>query len=77
MTHGLADITINIDETLAQGALEQIRDKLVGADGVGSASFHMTKPHLMIVTYDPDKVSAQGLLKTVKGQGVHAELIGL
>lgn len=73
----LADIMFHIDETLDHTALEGIRDAITRRDGVGSASFHDDKPHMMIVMYDPEKVNSQSLLGTVEGRGVHAEIIGL
>ena len=77
MDTNLADIMIHIDETLDHKALQDIRDAIIVQDGVGSASFHDEKPHMMIVLYDPERVNSLGLLETVRGKGVHAELIGL
>jgi len=77
MDINLADITIHIDETLDHKALQGIRDTIIEQDGIGSASFHDEKPHLMIVMYDPDRMSSHSLLEIVQSKGVHAELIGL
>ena len=77
MDSNLVDIMIHIDETLEHSALESIRDAILDQDGVGSASFHDEKPHLMIVMYDPEQMNSHSLLETVQGKGVHAELIGL
>ena len=77
MDINLADITIHIDETLDHNALQSIRDAILEHDGVGSASFHDDKRHLMIVMYDPERINSHSLLEIVQGKGVHAELIGL
>jgi hypothetical protein len=73
----LVDVTIHIDENLEesqrQGLVEAVRQQ----EGVVSVGYHDDKPHLMIVEYNPEQVNSQQLLGLVKGQGVHAELIGL
>lgn len=77
MTTQMVDVTIHIDETLDHAHLEQLRDKMLAETGVMGAVYHDEKPHLMIVEYDPVKNSSEKLLKVIKTQGVHAELIGL
>jgi len=72
-----ADVTIHIDETLDPAKLKDLRGKLLRESGVVGAEYDKHKPHLMIVEYDPGKNSSANLLKAVKTQGVHAELIGL
>ncbi len=73
----LVDVTIHIDENLEesqrQGLVETVRQR----EGVVSVGYHDDKPHLMMVEYNPEQVNSQQLLGLVKGQGVHAELIGL
>ena len=73
----LADIMFHIDETLDHNALQEIRDAVIGRDGVGSASFHDERPHMMIVMYDPGQVNSRSLLETVQGKDVRAQIIGL
>ncbi len=77
MSTNLADIMIHIDETLDHKTLEKIRDVVIAKDGVGSASFHDETPHLMIVLYNPSKLTSHQILDSVISQGVHAELVGL
>ena len=77
MATSISDVTIHIDETLDAARLEKLRDALLTEDGVMAADYQKATRHLMIVAYDPARNSSANLLKTVKAQGVHAELIGL
>jgi hypothetical protein len=77
MTTQMVDVTIHIDETLDHAHLERLRDRMLAEAGVMGAAYHDEKPHLMIVEYDPAKNSSENLVKAIKTQGVHAELIGL
>ena len=77
MNMKLVDVTIHIDESIDHGRREQVQDELRGLSGVVAAVSHEEKPHLMIVEYDPDRVSSQQILSKVQESGVHAELIGL
>ncbi|WP_026142929.1 MULTISPECIES: ATP-binding protein [unclassified Thioalkalivibrio] len=77
MSTHMADVTIHIDENTDHAARERIQDTLRGLPGVMAASSHDERPHLMVVEYDPERVSSRKLLDTVTASGVHAELIGL
>jgi hypothetical protein len=50
---------------------------IAALNGVATAEGHDAKPHLVIVTYDPEKVNSHDILATVKAQGVNAELVAL
>ncbi len=73
----LADVTIHIDETLDTARRAEIESKLRAIDGVVSVHNPDNKPHLAVIEYNPSKVKSTALLEAVKGEGVHAELIGL
>jgi hypothetical protein len=73
----LVDVTIHIDETLEEERRPQLVAKIREHEGVVSVGYHDEKPHLMMVEYNPDKTSSSQLLESVKGEGLHAELIGL
>ena len=72
----MSDITIHIDETLDSAKREGVRDTIFAIDGVMAAAINEKTPHLMIVEFDPDRVSTAGLLSAVTDKGVHAELVG-
>ena len=73
----LVDVTVHIDENIDHATREQVADKLRGLDGVVAAVAHDEKPHLMVVEYNPERTNSSAILACVKGEGVHAELIGL
>ena len=73
----LADVTVHIDETLAQVGLDGIENALRRLDGVVSVGRRSDKRHLMVVKFNPDKLKAVDIVQCVRNEGVHAELIGL
>lgn len=73
----LSDVTIHVDEALDQSARAKLDNDLRALDGVISVHASEHNPHLVVVTFDPDHASSKGLLKTVLGEHLHAELIGL
>ena len=77
MGDGTVDVTVHIDETLDHARLEAIANHVRTGLGVASADFHDTRPHFLIVRYDPAKTHADAIFRLVADQGVHAELIGI
>lgn len=77
MSDGRVDVTVHIDETLDHARLQAVADRVRLAVGVASAEFHDTKPHFLIVRYDPAKTGSDAIHRLVTGLGVHAELIGI
>jgi hypothetical protein len=73
----LTDVMIHIDETLPAETRAEVESRLRAVDGVVSVKNPDNKPHLTIVEYRPDKTDAQVLLRGVREQGYHAELVGL
>ncbi|BAU49735.1 ATP-binding protein [Sulfurifustis variabilis] len=73
----MVDVMLHIDENITHNDREELRDRVLAREGVMAAAYHDDKPHLLVVEYDPDVVSARAILEIVKGIGVHAELIGL
>jgi hypothetical protein len=71
------DVTVHIDETLDHSKLAAVAERVRGGFGVASAVFHDTRPHFLLVRYDPSKISSEAVHHLVTEQGVHAELIGL
>jgi len=77
MAESMVDITLHIDEATSHEDRENLRDKLLGLDGVDAADYHDEKPHLMIVVYDPDIVKSLAFVNLAKDNGLHAELLGI
>jgi len=77
MSHDTADVTVHIDEALDHARLETVAERIRKGRGIVSAVFHDTKPHFLLVRYDPAAIDAIAVHRLVTEQGVHAELIGL
>lgn len=73
----LVDVTVHIDETLSKEQRQGMEDTLRALDGVVSVAAKGEKPHLVVVEYNPDRISSGAILSAVKNLGVHAELVGL
>ena len=77
MTANMADVVLHIDETLPPDQLKTLEEHLHKMGGVVSACNRDDKPHLILVTYDPEKVQSHDILVKVENEGIHAQLIGL
>jgi hypothetical protein len=77
MTTNVADFVLHIDETLPPDQLKTVENHLMQMGGVLTASNRDDKPHLILVTYDPEKVNSHDILVKVENEGIHAELVGL
>jgi hypothetical protein len=77
MNISLSDVLIHIDEALELDRRREIEAHLRAIDGVVSVKNPENRPHLALVEYMREKINAQRLLQAVRGEGVHAELIGL
>lgn len=73
----LTDVTLHIDEHLGQRQLDELESGLRAHDGVVGIGRRANRPHLMIVEYDPNKVTRDVLLSEVTSRGLHGELVGL
>jgi len=71
-----ANVVIHIDESLSSQEISQMEQNMGEVGGILCACVHEKTPHLMVVDYDPNTVSSSGLLQTLQGRGLHAELIG-
>ena len=77
MSHDIADVTVHIDKALDHIRLEMVAERVRKGRGIVSAVFHDTKPHFLLVRYDPSVTDSVAVHRLVTEQGVHAELIGL
>ena len=71
----ITDVIIHVNESINNFEEENLLGELRKLDGVMSPEFN--RPHLMLVTYDPEMVNSYDLLSTVRSEGYHAQLIGI
>lgn len=72
-----ADIVIHIDENLDDDSVHQLEQSVGLESGVLSACMHERARHLMLVDFDPERVSPSYIVHAVRSRGFHAEMIGL
>ena len=77
MTTNVADFVLHIDENLPPDQLKTLEGHITQMGGVLTASNRDDKPHLILVTYDPEKVKSHDILVKVESEGIHAKLVGL
>lgn len=64
MDISLADVTVHIDESLDKARRGALDEHVRAQDGVVCVAYPDDKPHLMVVTYNPRRVSSQDLYCT-------------
>ena len=77
MTMRLVDILIHINEQLEDKQRDSLENNLRRLDGVIAPRFNKETPHLLFVSYDSHQTTSQKLLKQVKSNHYHAQLIGM
>ena len=70
------DIVIHIDEELDNDLIHDLERRIGDEHGVYSACMHEKTRHLMVVDFDPTEVRPSGIVRSVRGLGLHAEMVG-
>jgi len=70
------DVVIHINEELDDNHREGFSSDVCQCKGVLSVDMNESRPHLMIVAYDPAKTRSFDVLSCVRNQGFHAQLVG-
>jgi hypothetical protein len=71
------DIVIHIDEELDDDRIHDLERQIGEEHGVYSACMHEKTRHLMVVDFDAAEVRPSMIVQSVRGRGLHAEMIGL
>lgn len=71
-----ANVVIHVDEQLSDREIWNMEKELGNREGVFSACVNKNTPHLIVVDYDPRYTRSDQVLDYVKGNRLHAELIG-
>ncbi|MDQ1316079.1 MAG: hypothetical protein QG662_2188 [Pseudomonadota bacterium] len=72
----IIDVVLHVNETLDPEERYDLEEKMRALDGVIAPRFNDSKPHLMIIAYDPDSIQSGDLLNEVRRQGYHAQRCG-
>ena len=70
------DIVVHVDELLDEQNRLRVEHAVKKATGVERAHFNSERHHLLVIGYDPALTSSAKILKLVKQQQLHAQLIG-
>ena len=70
------EIIVHISENLGETRRNDLVDALEKEESIVSAEFCPLRYHLMLVRYDRDISSSQGVLASVRTQNNNARLIG-
>jgi len=71
------DIVIHIDEDLDDDRIHDLERHIGEERGIYSACMHEKTRHLMVVDFDATEVRPSRIVQSVRGLGLHAEMIGL
>ncbi len=72
-----ADVIVHLPEALADRIREQLERALEAERGIARARTNPRAGQLLIVNYDPQVISAIGVLRTVQEKGFSARLVGM
>jgi hypothetical protein len=73
----VTDMMVHVQESVSPEKMQNLEAVVRGDVCVISACTSAENPHLLMVTYNPECTTSGKLLEIVRGQGVHADLIGL
>lgn len=77
MKTSYSDVIVHVSNALDAEARERLARALESERGVTSAKGSPRARQLMLVNYDPQLISALGVLRTVQAQGISARLVGM
>ncbi len=69
------DMIVHIDDRLDKYHRSHIEDVVEREAGVLKARFNNQRHHLMIVAYDPDRISSAMILSNIKHQNVTVQRV--
>jgi hypothetical protein len=76
MTERIADIVVHVNETLDEETLRTLEDEVFDKVGVVAVGHNPDHPHLLMVAYDSEVIHPTNLLGSIRGHGLHAQLVG-
>lgn len=69
-------LVIHISDTLGDARRGDLENALNSRYGINMARFNASRPHLLLVDYDPTQINSLDILHQVRRQNVRAQLIG-
>lgn len=72
-----SDVVVHLGKTLSAADRARLERTLEAEHGVARARANPRATQLLVVNYDPAAISALGVLRTVRAQGIAARLVGM
>ena len=72
-----SNVLMHLSAPLDERGLSEVRDALGGIAGVGRVEPGRKLRRVLLVDYDPRRVSAQALLAALRHRGFPAQLVGM
>lgn len=69
-------LVIHVNDTLGDDRRSDLEVALSNRVGINDAHFNASRPHLLLVVYDPQQINSLEVLNHVHRQNVSAQLIG-
>ena len=69
-------LVIHVDDMLGDDRRSDLEMALSNRAGINDAYFNASRPHLLLVNYDPRQINSLEVLNQVQRQNVRAQLIG-
>lgn len=73
----IVDFMIHLKPELPPFERVQLESEIGGMEGVMSAHFSQSHPHMMEVVYNPDAVSSDVVMERVSRRGIEAQKVGM
>jgi len=72
----LSGLVMHIGNNLSYATRRQVEHNVMHHEGVASACFNESRPHLMVIEYDPQQINSFEIMKEVHNNALHAARIG-
>jgi hypothetical protein len=77
MTRGISDVVVHVGRPFGTGEREMLEQVLSAAPGIRGVRSSPRAEQLIVVDFDPGKISALGVLRCFRALDLEARLIGL
>ena len=77
MNNKTTDVIIHTSDRLSEQQFAEISERVYQNEGIVSLSRNAHAPKFLMVVYNAERIRAISLLRTVKGLGYQASLVGI
>ena len=77
MNSKITDVIIHTKDDLSDSQFAEVSDQVYKTEGVVSLSRNVHTPRFLMVVYNASRIRANGILRTIKGMGYDASLVGI